>query len=163
MILARTYDENDAPVMFDVLAQAEGMSGFGDLGFDWLMAMEVVGWIAQGIRLGKSVWDSMRGAAEQIPADKKLDQQDVSTVAENLQRQFPTTTKSQWEQLLNQGLADKIVAPPTPPPCPIGYVRDPITGACVELKKAGMGIPTWGWIVIAGVGLLVLPKLGILG
>lgn len=162
MILARSYDENDAPVMFDVLAQAEGMSGFGDLGFDWLLAMEVVGWIAQGIRLGKTLWDSMRGAAEQIPADKKLDQQDVSTVADQLSKQFPTTTKSQWEQLLNQGLADKIAVQPTPPPCPAGYVRDPITGACVELKKAGLGIPTWGWIAIAGIGVLLLPKLGIL-
>ena len=162
MILERTYEENDAPVMLDVLARSEGMSGFGDLGFDWLLAMEVVGWIAQGIRLGKGLWDSMRGAADQIPADKKLDQQDVSTVADQLSKQFPTTTKSQWEQLLNQGLADKITPQPTPPPCPAGYVRDPITGACVELKKAGLGIPTWGWIAIAGIGVLLLPKLGIL-
>ena len=163
MILQRTFEENDSSVMLDVLARSEGMSGFGDLGFNWLMAMEVVGWIAQGIRLGKGLWESMRGAADQIPADQKLDQQDVSTVADQLSKQFPTTSKSQWEQLLNQGLADKVVAPPIPPPCPAGYTRDPITGACVELKKAGMGIPTWGWIAIAGIGLLMLPKLGILG
>jgi len=163
MILQRTNEENDSSVMLDVLARSEGMSGFGDLGFNWLMAMEVVGWIAQGIRLGKGLWESMRGAADQIPADQKLDQQDVSTVADQLSKQFPTTSKSQWEQLLNQGLADKVVAPPTPPPCPPGYMRDPITGACVELKKAGMGIPTWGWIAIAGLGVLLLPKLGILG
>lgn len=137
--------------------------GPAPLGFAWSLAFQVVGFIAQGISLGKNVYDAIRGAGEQIPADQKLDPQDVSTISDQLAKQYPTTSRSQWEQLINQTLADKVTPQAIPaPPCPQGYSKDPITGLCLEIREAGMGMPTWGWLVLGGLALfLLLPRLGI--
>ena len=131
------------------------------LGFSWSLAFQVVGFIAQGISLGKNIYDAIRGAGEQIPPDQKLDQQDVSTISEQLTKQYPTTSKSQWEQLINQTLADKVTPQAIPAPqCPEGYSRDPITGLCVEIRKAGMEIPGWSWAMLGVLaGVFLLPRL----
>jgi len=160
MIAITRYNTDVFPAM------TSNMQRFGDaapLGFAWALALQVAGYVIQGIGLGKSVYDAIRGAGEQIPADQKLDPQDVSTISDQLSKQYPTTSRSQWEQLINQTLADKVAPQAIPAqPCPQGYTKDPITGLCMEIREAGMGMPTWGWVVLAALaGLLLLPRLGI--
>jgi len=148
------------PVMQNTL---QPFGGPAPLGFSWALALQVAGYVIQGIGLGKNVYDAIRGAGQEIPADQKLDQQDVSVITDQLSKQYPTVSRSQWEQLINQTLADKVTPQVIPaPPCPQGYTKDPITGLCMEIREAGMGMPTWGWVVLAALaGVLLLPRLGV--
>lgn len=160
MIVTRREGDTDNMRMMAVLSGSSG-AGFSGLGIAWALVAQVVGYVIQGIGLGFSVHDAIRGAGEQIPAGQQVQQEDISVIADELSKKFPTTSKSSWENLLNEGLAGK-VAPPTTA-CPPGYMRDPATGACIEIQKAGIlsQIPAWGWVAIAGLGILVLPKLGL--
>lgn len=168
MVISRSDQENDSVQMTAVIAMGDrphaGFSG-GGFGVAWALVAQVVGYVIQGVGLGKNVYDAVTGAGEAVPAGQQATADDVSEIATQLQKQFPTVSKSTWETLLAQGLGAKGPAP-TPPPCPEGYLRDPATGACIEIKRAGMGIgaiPTWGWFVVGGLALLLVPKLGIMG
>jgi hypothetical protein len=167
MVISRAVDPNDSVQMTAVIAANDapfsGLSG-GGFGVAWALVAQVVGYVIQGIGLGASVYDAVKGAGEAVPAGEQATREDVGAIATELQKKFPTTSKSTWEALLMEGLGAKGPAP-TQPPCPEGYLRDPATGACIEIKRAGMGIgaiPTWGWIALAGMGFLLLPKLGIM-
>jgi len=160
MVITRV-GENDSPAMTAVLARG-GLSG-GGFGVAWALVAQVVGYVIQGIGLGKNVYDAVKGAGEQIPAEQKVDPSDVKAIATELQKRFPTTSVSAWETLLTEQLGGKVTTPVVTP-CPQGYIRDPATGACIEVKKPGVfaQIPAWGYFVIGGLALLLLPKLGIM-
>ncbi len=165
MIVTRGRQDNDSLQMTAIIAAQDGLSGSSGFGIAWALVAQVVGYVIQGVGLGKSVYDAVKGADQAVPAGEQATQEDISAIATELQKKFPTTSTGTWERLITEGLGAKAAVPVTPPPCPEGYIRDPATGACIEVRRAGMGlsaIPTWGWIALAGLGFLLLPKLGIM-
>jgi hypothetical protein len=148
-----------------ILAQRQSgfAGGGGSFGIDWRIVGRVGAWIANTIILGLDVKDSIKRVDEQLPPEEKLAEDDVKALASELSRKFPTAGgTSKWYSMLQEGLAPRIE--PTPPPCPAGFYRDPATGACLEVKKAGFaaGVPAWAWALIGAGVLLVLPRLGVL-
>jgi len=163
MVISRAAEANDRLQMTALIAAHD--TGFsGGFGIAWALVAQVVGYVIQGVGLGKSVYDAVKGADQAVPAGEQASKEDISAIAGELQKQFPTVSKSTWENLITEGLGQKAAQPVTPAPCPEGYIRDPATGACMEVRKAGVmgAIPTWGWIALGGLGLLLLPKLGIM-
>lgn len=147
----------DREVLMSVLATRPGLSG--GFGVSWSLVAMVAGYIIQGIGLGKSVYDAVSGAGEEIPAGQQLRQDDVDAVANELQQRFPTTSKQSWTSLINEALAGKVEAPTAPAEaCPAGFYRDPVTGACLEMEKK-FEMPMWGWAAVAVGGIVFLPTI----
>jgi len=163
MLTQRSADGNHRLDMMGALAMSDNLSG--GLGIAWPLVIQVAGWIIQGIGLGFSVHEAITSAKDQIPAGEKLTKEEVGVVAEELAQKFPTTSKSSWEQLLLEGMADKVQAPTATPAiqCPTGYVRDPVSGACMPVQTASaFNMPTWGWVALGFGAFLFVMKSGIL-
>jgi len=168
MLLERS-GYNDSSVLMSVLASKEQqpVQISGDFGIAWALVFQIAGWVIQGIGLGLSIKDAVSQANQKLPAGQTVATEDIDLIADQLAKQFPTTSKAQWTQLLTEGFATKMaipgpVGPVTPAPCPEGYYRDPATGICVE-AKTGLGkLPTWAWIVIGVLGFLWAQRSGLL-
>lgn len=154
MVIEKIGDSRDA--LMSVLAAKQGFSG--GFGIAWALVAQVAGWIIQGIGLGKSVYDATREAGEKLPPEQKLDQQDVDAVATALQSKFPATSKQSWTSLINEAMAGKVQPTAPAPECPTGFYRDPVTGACIEIERAGFKMPSWGWPVAIIGGIFLLPS-----
>jgi len=176
MIIDRSLTDIDEGAMLGVLQANEaipggrvfqgccpGFSG-GGFGIDlWLIA-KFGALVIQALDWGKDAISAIRGADEQT--GKQAGPSEISAIADQLASRYPTTSRSQWENLLAQEIQRPAV--PQLPPCPAGYIRDPATGVCLELAKptptvqAGTaGIPAWGWVALGGLGLLLLPRIGL--
>jgi hypothetical protein len=68
-------------------------------------------------------------------------------------------SKQEWESTLTAMLGAGAAPIPAPQLCPTGYYRDPASGACLPVQKAGFfeDLGTGGMIAL-GVGGLVLAK-----
>ena len=136
---------------------SEGFTGAG-FGIAWSLIMSIAGWVLQGVGLGLSVRDAIRGAKEQVPAGEVVTPTDVRTVAQEVAARDPRGRGVDfWEGLLEEGLKPET-------PCPTGFYRDPKTGACLEEKEAGMfeKVPGWGWLLIGLGGFWFMTQSGML-
>lgn len=129
---------------------------FGKLGIDWALALQIGGWVIQGIGLGMSVHDAIAHGAEKTGAGAgSLSDSDVNGLAASLSAADPQgRSVDTWKASLDTILGPGSVAPPVTA-CPAGTYRDPTSGACMP-AKAGFfdSMSTGGWIAIAAVGLV---------
>lgn len=169
MLITRSAGGTDLSKFMPVLRQSRGDLGSiiafsgaraGSFGFDWGLAIDTALWIGQGIRMGMRIHQAVTREEGKPPGLEKLDRQDVGTIAKQLSVANPDgtgKTAAQWEQLLlGTGLGTGI---DPGRPCPTGYYKDPVSGACLPIKKAGFlaDLPTWGKIALGGgIALFVL-------
>lgn len=139
------------------------LAGYSGFGWDWSLTAKVVGWVAMGLGLGKDVYTALKDAGEKIPpGEQKMDQKDVDNLAAMLNQQMPSKSKGDWASLIYAAMGQNIQPGAAPVvSCPPGYIRDPSTGACIQLKT-GFQMPTWGWVLAAAGGVFVVLKSGIL-
>jgi hypothetical protein len=144
-----------------MLMPANRVPQFGRLGLNFPLLLQVGGWIISGIGLGFTVYESIWGAAEK--ADLKsgdLSSDDISSLASMIAAKDPGRSAAEWERNLTAMLgAGAPTIPPATQTCPAGFYRDPATGACLPLQKAGFfaDLSTGGWIAL-GVGGLLLAR-----
>lgn len=139
--------------------------GVARLGVDWWLGARIGAFIIMGIDLGKDVYSAITGAAQQAgvkPGD--LSSGNISDMAKQIANSGVDPqgrSAAQWEALLTSQLGTGAAPLPVAPigTCPMGYYRDPATGACIPLQKAGFleDMSTGGWIAL-GAGALVLAK-----
>lgn len=138
--------------------------GVARLGVDWWLGARLGAFIILGIDLGKDIYSAIKGGAEQAgvkPGD--LSSGNISDVAKQIANSGVDPqgrSAAQWEGLLTSQLGTGApVMTPAIQPCPVGYYRDPATGACIPLQKAGLfeDMSTGAWIAL-GAGALVLAK-----
>lgn len=134
-----------------------GFSGVGGgLGFDWSLAMQIAGWTIQGIGLGLSTYESIRGAKEKSGV-VGLEESEVAAIASQIAQADPQhRSASTWEALLSQQFGGAGQVPAVR--CPEGFYPTP-DGACLPIaaQRAGLGaVPTWGWIIIGVLGFAVV-------
>ena len=159
MVIQRT-GSGQAPLLA-VLEQerSEGFTGAG-FGIAWPLVIQIAGWVIQGIGLGLSVRESIQDAKGKVPSGEEVRPSDIRPVAEQVAAADPSgRSASYWEQQLKEGFGMGV-----PEPCPPGFYRDPTTGACLEVKKAGMfeKLPTWAWVLIGLGGFWFLTQSGML-
>jgi len=140
-----------------ILAQRQVFSGAKTpgLGFNWALAMQIAGWTIQGVGLGLSTYDAIKGAKEQSGV-QSLEPAEIQTIAASIAKADPQgRSPAQWEQVIRSqfGTAGGIT-PPTQVQCPPGFYPTP-EGGCLPIpeEKAGFfdQLPTWAWV---GGGLL---------
>jgi hypothetical protein len=133
----------------------------GGLGVNWALVLQVGGWVINGIGLGMSVYDSIWGAAEKTgikPGD--LSKSDISSLATMISAKDPSgRSAQQWETDLAAAFGSG-AGPPTPQICPAGSYRDPATGVCLPVKKAGFFEDmSTGKMIGLGIGGVLLAKM----
>ena len=159
MLVARTTQRKAVSPMLQMLSP--GGARMGKLGVDWPLVLQVGGWIITGVGLGMSVYDSITSGAKEAnvkPGD--LSDQDIAALASTIAAKDPQgRSAQQWQQDLTAMLGSGATTIPQPQLCPAGFVRDPATGACLPLQKAGFfqDLST-GELIAIGVGGLVLAK-----
>jgi len=164
MVINRIVGGTDLRTFLPVLAQRRtNLSGVQQgLGIAWPLMIQFAGWVIQGIGLGLSTYEAIWGAKQNVAPDEDLAPGDVRAIAQQIAAADPQHRPvSQWEALLNQSLQPQ-VTPTVPVTCPPGFYRDPATGACLQVAKAGFEMPTWGWIALGVGGLLFVTKTGII-
>jgi len=162
MLIAQRSQTGGTPYQLrHMLMPLGGRRQFAGLGVNWPLVLQVGGWVITGIGLGMSVYQSIWGAAEKTGVKSgDLSSEDISSLATMIAAKDPTRSASEWEPILASMLgAGAPVMPPTPPACPGGYYRDPASGACIPLQKAGIfsDLSTTGWIALSA-GALVLAR-----
>lgn len=144
-----------------MLMPLSGRRQFAGLGVNWPLVLQVGGWIISGIGLGASVYQAIWGAAEKAGVKSgDLSKDDISSLATMIAAKDPSRSAAEWERNLTAMLgAGAPIMTPTIQTCPVGYYRDPASGACLPLQKAGIfsDLSTTGWIAL-GAGALVLAK-----
>lgn len=160
MVIRRTEGQTDITAFDPVLAQLPAFSGIptslAGLGFNWGLAIQIAGWTINGIGLGLSTYEAVRGAKEQSGVEK-LELSEISAIASQIAQADPQhRSASQWETILGSQFGGQV----TPPqPVPPGFYRDPQTGQLVRLPtEAGTfgGLPTWAWIAGGVLGYVAL-------
>ena len=158
MLVARTTQRKAVSPMLQMLSP--GGARMGKLGVDWPLVLQVGGWIITGIGLGASVYDSIWGAAKETNVKAgDLSDEDISSLASMIAAKDPQgRSPQQWQRDLSAMLGSGATIP-QPQLCPAGFVRDPATGACLPLQKAGFfqDLST-GELIALGVGGLVLAR-----
>lgn len=163
MVIERTQGGTDLRTFLPILARRRAdLSGprQGGFGIAWPLLIQFAGWVIQGIGLGLSTYEAISGAKENVAPDEDLAAGDVRAIAQQIAAADPRRRSvAEWEALLTQTLQPPVTPTIT---CPPGFYRDPATGACLQPKKAGFHMPTWGWIALGVGGLLFVTKTGII-
>ena len=176
MLINRTAGGTDLSKFLPVLAQQKSelgstiafsgaAAGAGALGIDWGLAVDTALWLGQGVRMGMRIHEAVTNPEGKPPGLENLDRQDVGTIAQQLAAANPDRsgkTPAQWEQLLlGTGLGAGVDPSVT---CPTGYYMDPVSRACLPIKKAGFfaDLPTWGKIALGGGLAYVVLQSGLL-
>lgn len=162
MVIARTEGQSDIKAFDPILAQLPAFSGTprgGGFGFNWGLAIQIAGWVINGIGLGLSTYEAVKGAKTQSGVEK-LEPAEISAIASQIAAADPQhRSASAWETILASqfGMGGGTLPQQQIPP---GFYLDPRTGQLAPLpddKKAGLGdLPTWSWIVIGLLGFMVL-------
>lgn len=167
MLITRTAQGTDLDKFMPVLRQRRSdlggliaFSGAAGFGIDWGLAVDVALWIGQGVRMGMRVHEAVTRPEGKPAGLEKVDRQDVATISKQLAAANPDQSgksAAQWEQLLlGTGLGSGV---DPSKPCPTGYYKDPVSGSCLPVKKAGFfgDLPTWGkWAIGAGAAFFIL-------
>lgn len=160
MVIRRTEGQTDIKAFDPVLAQLPAFGGnpapLTGFGFNWGLAIQIAGWTINGIGLGLSTYEAVRGAKQKAGVEK-LEPSEISAIASQIAQADPQhRSASQWESILAGQFGGQV----TPPqPAPPGFYRDPQTGQLVALPtKAGLfgGLPTWAWIAGGVLGYVAL-------
>jgi len=153
MVIRRTEGQSDIKLFDPIMAQIPAFSGTpqGAFGFNWGLAIQIAGWTINGIGLGLSTYEAVRGAKEKAGVEK-LEPGEINAIASQIAAADPQhRTASQWETIL----AGQFGGPTAPEPAPPGFYRDPQTGQLVPIPTQQAGffstLPTWAWV---GGGLL---------
>lgn len=153
MVISRKQDQGDLLAFDTTMPAKDGFFGVptGQLGFNWGLAIQIAGWTINGIGLGLSTYEAVKGAKEKSGVET-LEPGEVSAIASQIAAADPQhRTATQWESIL----AGQFGGATAPEPVPPGFYRDPRTGQLVPLitQKAGFldNVPTWAWV---GGGLL---------
>ncbi|KKN57092.1 hypothetical protein LCGC14_0565640 [marine sediment metagenome] len=154
MFIARQEGKSDIEAFDPIMAQMPVFSGtpVAGFGFNWGLAIQIAGWTINGIGLGLSTYEAVKGAKDQSGVEK-LEPGEISAIASQIATADPQhRSASQWEAIL----ASQFGGPTAPPPVPPGFYTDPATGQLVPIptKQAGLfgGLPTWA---LVGGGLLI--------
>lgn len=161
MVIARTEGQTDIKAFDPILAQMPVFSGTptGTLGFNYALALQIAGWVINGIGLGLSTYEAIKGAKTQSGVEK-LEPGEISAIASQIAAADPQhRSAAAWETILAGQFGTTGTTPPVQ--IPPGFYIDPRTGQLAPLpddKEAGMlgGLPTWSWIVIGLLGFMVL-------
>jgi len=160
MVIKRTEGETDIQAFDPVLAQLPAFGGnpapLSALGFNWGLAIQIAGWTINGIGLGLSTYEAVRGAKDKSGVEK-LEPSEITAIASQIAQADPQhRSATQWESILAGQFGGQVTPPQETPP---GFYRDPQTGQLVPIPtKAGMfgGLPTWAWIVGGVLGFVAL-------
>ena len=165
MVISRTQGQGDMKHFDPIMAQMPVLSGLpqsSGLGFNWGLAIQIAGWTINGIGLGLSTYEAVKGAKAQAGVEK-LEESEIQAIASQIAQADPQhRTSGQWESILRGQFGGGGL---TPEPVPPGFYRDPQTGQLVPIKQAGTGffgaLPTWAWVIIGGLGFVVLRGKGL--
>jgi len=162
MVIKRTEGKTDIEAFDPVLAQLPAFGGNpapltgSGLGFDWSLAIQIAGWTINGIGLGLSTYEAVKGAKQKSGVEK-LEPSEINAIASQIAQADPQhRSPAQWETILASQFGGQVTPPQETPP---GFYRDPRTGQLVPLPtKAGTfgGLPTWAWIVGGVLGFVAL-------
>lgn len=164
MFISRQPGQSDLAHFAPIMSQMDvfsGTSGGSGLGFNWGLAIQIAGWTINGIGLGLSTYEAVKGAKAQAGVES-LEAGEISAIASQIAAADPQhRTASQWEQILGTQFGGGGQPPPVPP----GFYRDPQTGQLVPIQTQEAGflasIPTVGWIGIALLGYMAVKGKGL--
>lgn len=161
MLLARRQESiNLNPLMLTLRSESSG-GQFGRLGMEVPTALMWIGAGVFALGLGWSIYDTIKAASEKTGAKAgDFSTEDLSKIAGAMAKQDPRgRSAEEWMGGLTAMLGPGGSLTPTPQLCPTGFYRDPATGACLPVQKAGFfeDLGTGGMIAL-GVGGLVLAK-----
>lgn len=158
MVLSREGQRRGSPAM-QILPPSAAGYGFGALGVNWNLVLQVGGWVIQGIGLGLSVYESVKQGAEKTGLKQgDLTGSDIAELAKMISLQDPSgRSAAQWQQDLSSMIGG--TGTTVPVACPPGSYRDPATQLCLPVKKAGFlsNLSTVEMIAL-GVGGFLLAK-----
>jgi len=128
--------------------------------------MQIAGWTIQGVGLGLSTYEALKGAKEQSGVES-LEPGEIQTIAASIAKADPKQrSAAQWEQVIRSQFGTSGVPPgPGAVQCPAGFYPTP-EGGCLPIPdtKAGFleDVPTWAWIVGGGLAFVAFRgKLGL--